>query len=227
MKRFTAIKKNSQTNQVARHAPKILTALHNHFGIERKDIMSAINGDISANERLGKAARTAEIQLQFAPMVAQKVTQIIQGTEAVNQAQAEIINAAKSAALNIQSMQRTAILGEENYSNTQIENNQKFNYDRSNERVRHERTIGLVEMKAYVDAHTKTVDHELRALQINNQVQSKQTAADKTYETAVASKWLESGSQQEINLIEKPNYISNPVNRIKALGQDVRKALGF
>jgi hypothetical protein len=214
-------------NQVTQHSPKILSALQNRFGISQDIVLNAMNGDISAAKTLGEMARIGDIQKQFAPLVSQRVIASIEGTTAVNQAQADIINAAKSNGLTIERLENQAKLGEQSFGNQIEEMKIVYNLSHTNEQQRHMDSKSYVEMKAYVDAHVKNVDQQLKLHGINTSVQAKQLSADKNYESRAAQTWLSSGDGREIDLIERPEYTMSPIGQVRQFAQNIKNALGF
>lgn len=221
-------------NQVASKASGILATLPKHFGLQKSVIDAAMNGDIPAAQSIGERAKTARIQSEFAPLVAQQVVSVIQGVEAVNSAHKQIIDAAKVGSLNIQTMQAGAALSEQNFGHTQAEKAGEYIAARGLETVRHNNALSNIQMKAYIDHHNATMQQHIRQVTdrsrfdtINNNVTQKQIDSDREYNKQAGLKWLETGNRAEVDLVQNPQYASSPINRAKSVLNDIKSALGF
>lgn len=77
-------------NHITPRSRQIQGELKNKFGLRIGRLIAAMTGDVNANKELGEMARQGRMMSEFAPLVAEKATEVIQGTQAFNEAVSKI-----------------------------------------------------------------------------------------------------------------------------------------
>uniref|UniRef100_UPI0008DBED71 hypothetical protein n=1 Tax=Trichormus sp. NMC-1 TaxID=1853259 RepID=UPI0008DBED71 len=187
------------------------------------DFEKIMSGDISTAQKVGELARQGRFNSEFAPKFAQAYVEIMQGTEAYNQAIADILTQAGKSGIAIDKAVGKTTLANTKYGHERKELAQQFLFDKNTENVRHEYQLNYGQMKGYIDAHFTAVDQQTALLEQSNRPEVKQLTADEQRQTKVMNEALSSGDKARYDLIPEKSYNGG----FKAKLLELKAALGF
>lgn len=203
---------------------RLLTqTLDRKFGVTLADFDRAINGDVSAAQKIGELARQGRLSQELAPKLAQAYLEIIGGSEAYNKATADILLQAGKSAIAIDKAGSQVMLSQQKFIHARQELAQQFVLDKNTENTRHNYQMNFTQIKGYVDAHLVGVDQQTAILEQSNRPEVKQIASDETYQTKTMNEALSKGENARYDLIPQKDYRGGIMGKI----QEIRSALGF
>jgi hypothetical protein len=199
-----------KTNHVASAGKVLGQHLSAKFGVSMGDVMSAAFGDTTANQKIGVAAERAAVAKEFAPIVADAVTTIIEGTTAIAQMQEKVLIEAGKGSTEILRAQAAVGLAQKQAINTSQEIAHSRKIATRQEAQRHSHAMTIASLRSYVSGHMTNVRQTQETTQTINIVPNAQVDEDLKHERAEAKKWLQSGRQHEVARLPHANYQNAP-----------------
>jgi hypothetical protein len=210
-------------NHILPKGKRLRQVLNSKFGVSIAEFDKVINGDIQAAQKIGELARQGRLSSELAPKLAQAYIDIINGSEAYNQATADILLQAGKAAINIDKSTGQVMLANSKYAHQRQELAQQFIFDRNAENTRHQYQLNYQEIKGYVDAHLVGIDNQTALLEQTHRPEIKQIAANEQLHNRQLNEALSKGDNARYDLIPQKNYTGG----IKAKLLELKTALGF
>lgn len=201
-------------NHIGKKGIDITPELAKKYGIPYNTIQAAYRGDESANREIGKQANKAEVAVKLAPLVKQRVLQVIAGTNAVNEADTEILKAVKAGTLKIEGNQDAIELANNDLTFKRIEANAKHNNSLKSGKQKHDDTMEALKMSAEIDEVIRLADHEYRMEQLESKVPLLQLNADRQNAIDRNVHYLEQGAESNLDLVPQKEYgTASPVKK--------------
>jgi hypothetical protein len=88
------------------------------------------------------------------------------------------------------------------------------------ENYRHDDAMDVIELQAWVDVQMKEIDAQAQLESISNKPFTAQLKADEDYEKRKIQHILEHGSEQDLKLLPRKQYVTNP---LKKAWQNIRE----
>jgi hypothetical protein len=201
-------------NNVGKWAKNITPELAKKYGIDNATFHKAMMGDENACKQIGQLANEGEYAVKFAPKVAQRMLQIIAGTNAVNQA---VTNVSLATAQGTKQIEANA--GKVQIANTKLVNERKENALKQVAQLellttKHQNNLEAIQMQASIDETTARVDHNYRMKQLDAKLPLQQMRADKEYKEARTEHLLENGNNSRVPLLPKKEYEASFIKRV-------------
>lgn len=222
MKALPQAKSPKLKNHISGRGKVLINQLSNKFGVSLADFEKAVMGDLPAMQKIGELSRKAEFAKEFAPKLRDAYITILEGSEAYNVAIADILKQAGKSTIAIDKAANSVTLANTKYINQRVELAKQFIHDKQVEKVRHEYQINYQQIKGYVQAHLTEVDQQTAILEVENQPEVKQIAANEQYQNRVLNEALK-GDQARYDLIPQKNYLGGFKTRLL----EIKTALGF
>ncbi|WP_071192426.1 hypothetical protein [Trichormus sp. NMC-1] len=210
-------------NHVSRRGQRLGQALSSKFGVSLADFDKIMSGDIATAQKIGELARQGRYAAEFAPKIAQAYKEIMEGSQAYNQAIADILTQAGKSGIAIDKVVGKTTLSNTRYIHERKELAQQFVFDKNAENVRHEYQLNYGQMKGYLDAHFTAVDQQIALLEQSNRPEVKQISADEQRQNKLMNEALASGDNARYDLIPEKKYNGG----FKAKLIELKTALGF
>lgn len=200
-------KKNALKNHISHKARRINSLLQNKFGFSLVDVDKALQGDKTALQAIGEAARQGQIAIELMPLLESACTTIQKGTEQYNRSISNILKQGASSAINIDKAVSQAMLANQKYAHQRTELAGEFASNRTAENQRHNYAINYIQLKAYIDQYLAKVDGNAKLLEQTNRPEIKQFDEDNRYDSAVAKHLLQHGDNARLELLPKREYV--------------------
>jgi hypothetical protein len=200
-------KKNALKNHISHKARRINSLLQNKFGFSLVDVDKALQGDKTALQAIGEAARQGQIAIELMPLLESACTTIQKGTEQYNRSISNILKQGASSAINIDKAVSQAMLANQKYAHQRTELAGEFASNRTAENQRHNYAVNYIQLKAYIDQYLAKVDGNAKLLEQTNRPEIKQFDEDNRYDSAVAKHLLQHGDNARLELLPKREYV--------------------
>jgi hypothetical protein len=201
-------------DHVSTYGKDLKRATNKKFDINPSLIIRAVNGDEKALTEIGDKGKLGE-RLQMAmPLIRENLKAYIEGTKEYNIALADIYKTGGKASLAIDKAGSEVGLANTQYLNTVDEYTAKMLADAKKQGQRHHDALDVIELTAWIDAQTATVNNQAQMEGISNRPMLAQMQADKDYENAKINHLLEHGSDGDLSLIPKKHFTNNPVVKV-------------
>lgn len=223
MKQLPKAESPKLKNHIAPKGKRLRQVLNSKFGVSLDDFDKAVSGDLASAQKIGELARQGRLSQDLAPRLAQDYLEIINGSEAYNQATADILLQAGKSAIAIDKAASQVMIGNTKYSHQRKELAQEFSLAKNAENTRHAYQMNYTEMKGYIDAHLISVDQQAAVLEQSNRPEAKQISADEQLQAKQLNEALDRGENARYDLIPEKNYMGG----IKEKLAQFRTALGF
>ncbi|MBD2667265.1 hypothetical protein [Richelia sinica] len=223
MKALPPAKSMKIKNHITSRGRALNSQLSNKFGITLSDFERAVMGDLSSMQKIGELSRQAGFMKEFAPKLKDAYLTIIEGTETYNLALADILKASGKSSLAIDKAGMQTSLANQKYINQRVELANQFLLDKKTENVRHQYQLNYQEIRGYVNAHLTAIDQQVAVLEVENQPEVRQIAANQQYENRVLNEALSNGEQARYDLIPKKDYRTGFMGKLL----EFKSALGF
>lgn len=223
MKALPPAKNMRIKNHITSRGRALNSQLSNKFGVSLSDFQKAVMGDLSSMQKIGELSRQAGFMKEFAPKLKDAYLTIIEGTETYNLALADILKASGKSSLAIDKAGVQTSLANQKYINQRVELANQFLLDKRAENVRHEYQLNYQQIRGYVNAHLTAIDQQVAVLEVENQPEVKQIAANQQYQTRVLNEALSNGEQARYDLIPKKDYRTGFMGKLL----EFKSALGF
>jgi hypothetical protein len=223
MRQLPSAKVPRLKNHILPKGKLLSQTLDRKFGVTFADFDRAINGDVSAAQKIGEMARQGKLSSELAPKLAQAYIEIINGSEAYNRATADILLQAGKSAIAIDKAGSQVMLGQQKFVHQRQELSQEFVIGKNAENSRHKYQMNYTQIRGYIDAHLVGVDQQTAILEQSNRPEIKQVAADEQYQQRTINEALNKGENARYDLIPEKNYRTGIMGKIA----EIRSALGF
>lgn len=186
------------------------------FHLSQKDLSAAYNGDAAILKDLGVKAQKARELTDLAPKIAKHITDIVDGTVALEQANSAILSSAGKGDLEIKkAIAHTALSGNK-YSNQLKEHAAKFTADTDLEKARHTHAFGYAAVLAQIAANTQKVEQEYQVTDTAQKLNQKQFEHDYVHAQKQNLEYLEKGAIARE--LPKKDFLSGLKSVGRALG---------
>lgn len=200
-------KKFAIKNHVSKKAKRINGLLKGKFGFSLADVNKALQGDKTALQAIGEAARQGQMAIEMMPLLEEACTTIQKGTEQYNRSVSNILKQGASSAIAIDKSVSQAMLANQKYVHQRKELAGEFAAARTAEKQRHQYAINYVQLKSYLDQYLAKVDGDAKLLEQTNRPLIKQIEEDKRFEVAAAKHLIQTGDNQRLDLLPNREYI--------------------
>ena len=209
-------------NHAAPKGRRLQQALKTKFGVTLNDFDKACQGDLASAQKIGEMARQGARYKEFAPKIAELYSDIIEGTEAFNKAQADILQSAGKSAISIDKAAAKTQLANTKYSHERSELALDFHTQKQAENQRHQYSMNMAQVKGYIDAHLVSVDRQVAILEQTQRPEVKQILSDEQQQKREINEALDRGGTARFDLIPEKKYTG-----IKGKLLEMKAALGF
>jgi len=186
------------------------------FQLSEKDLAAAYGGDPATLKTLGTLAEQGRTASELAPKIAQHVSDIIQGTVAIEQANAAVLTASGKGDLEVKKAVATTQLGGAKYANQLREHAAKYTADTELEKNRHAHAFSYAAVLAQIAANTQQVDQQFQTAETAQRLNQKQREFDYNHKKQQSLEYLEKGSQARE--LPRKDFLSGLKNIGHALG---------
>ncbi len=200
-------KKTALKNHISPKSRRINGILKGKFGFSLGDVDKALQGDKTALQAIGEAARQGQIAIELMPLLEEACTTIQKGTEQYNRSILNILKQGASSAINIDKAVSQAMLANQKYAHQRTELAGEFASNRTAENQRHNYAINYIQLKAYIDQYLAKVDGNAKLLEQTNRPEVKQFDEDNRYEMVAAKHLLQQGDNARLDLLPKREYV--------------------
>lgn len=202
-------------NHIGKKAQNITPELAKKYGISYPTIQKAYRGDVKANQEIGKLANKGEIAAKMAPLVQQRVQQIIAGTNAVNESDALILKAVKDGTLKIEQAQDSMELADNDLTFKRIENAQKHQYALQNNLQKHNENVEYLTQNQETTEVIMRADFEYRMQALEAKIPLAQLQADRQNIMDRGVHALQMGENTNFDLVPQKEYgLAAPIRKV-------------
>jgi hypothetical protein len=200
-------------DHVSGYGKNLFKATNKSFGINNALIVRAAMGDEKALTQITDMGKTGERLKMAMPAIKDHLLNYIGGTEEYNKTIAEIYKTGGKSAFNIDKAGSELAIENTKVQNLIDEYTQSITAKLEAESIRHGAEKDMISLQAWVDAQMKEVDTQARFEQTSNRPMMSQMVADEQYETQKINHLLQHGSNSDLSLIPRKNYVKNPVRQ--------------
>lgn len=208
--------KNRQTryvkDHVTRYGRNLQKATEKKFSITNAQILRAAMGDekeLIAIADMGKLGERLQLTL---PQIQAHLQNYIKGTTQYNQTLATIYKEGGNAASQIDKFSGDLSLADLKYLNQQEENELKLSVGFKAEETRFNDSIDMIQLEAWIASQMRQVDNQYKIESTVNKPAISQIQADADYENRKIQALLKDGSNADLSLLPKKQYISNSIS---------------
>lgn len=208
--------------------------LKERFGFGLDDMEEALSGNQEKAKEIGEFGRQGRFAAKYAPKVAQSILDGIEGTLAINEASASLLQAAGKADTKIVKAGNKTLLANQRYAHDKTETNQEYNASKEYETKRHEYATNYIELRSLYDQYFLTVDEDMRLTQQNYRPEIKQIQEVERHSEQLMDHLLQRGEESRVDLIPAKDYLDSdvtslgrPLAALKGVISNVKSALGF
>ncbi|QIR41731.1 hypothetical protein HCG51_34135 (plasmid) [Tolypothrix sp. PCC 7910] len=206
-------------DHVTGYGKDLSRATRNKFDISNQLIVKAALGDEKSLTQIADMGKLGERLILVMPTIKQHLNSYIQGNTQYNQALAEIYREGGKGALAIDKASSDLTLENTKFNNLIEEYKVRLFASLEAEEDRHNSQMDAIELQAWVDTQMKEIDYKVQMENISNKPFVAQLKADEDYETKKIQHILEHGSESDLSLIPRKQYITNPLRK---LWEDIR-----
>ena len=221
-KKLNPAKSPQLKNHAAPKGRRLQQALKSKFGVTLNDFDKACQGDLASAQKIGEMARQGAMYKEFAPKIAELYSDIIEGTQSFNQAQADILQSAGKSAISIDKAAAKTQLANTKYGHERSELALDFHTQKQAENSRHQYAMNMAQIRGFVDAHLVSVDRQVAILEQTQRPEIKQIASDEQQQRREINEALDRGDNARFDLIPDKQYTG-----IKGKLLEMKAALGF
>lgn len=232
-------KKQSDSKVLKNHISSLDTktlqnVLSSRFGVSLQDLEDVVAGNTETAKRIGEFGRQGRFANKYAPKIAQSIVDGIQGTLAMNEATAQVLQAAGKADTAILKHANKTLQANQRYNHDKTEIAQEYAAAKSLEDKRHEYATTYIEMRAFYDEYFLSVDEDSRLEQQGLRPDLKQIKEDQRIQEQEIGHLLEHGENHYLELLPAKDYVETQFNQvggtlstIKGFLSSVKSGLGF
>jgi hypothetical protein len=198
-------------DRVTGYAKNVSRATEENYGINRILIVRAVMGDENAQKQISDMGRTGERLKLAMPLIRQNLINSIEGNTEYNTSMAEILKAGSKGSSQVIKAGSDLTLEDVKYQNLIKEYEVRLFSGLKAENQRHEDSLDVIELQAWIDSQMATVNHQAQMETITNKPLIAQMKEDRAYEDKKTQHLLEYGSDADLSLIPRKNFETNPV----------------
>lgn len=200
-------------DHVTGYGKNVKRATDKKFGVTNQLIIKAAMGDEKSLTQIADMGKAGE-RLQLAlPTIKEHLKNYIQGNTQYNQTLAEIYKEGGKGALAIDKAASDLTLENTKFNNLMEEYKTKLFASLEAESIRHDDQMDLIELQAWVDAQMKDIDANAQFEEVTNKPLLAQLKANEDYENRKIKHILEYGSQKDLSLLPRKQYVTNPLRK--------------
>jgi hypothetical protein len=200
-------------DHVSGYGKNLRRATNQKFGISNQLIVKAAMGDEKSLTQIADMGKLGERLSLAMPTIKEHLKNYIQGTTEYNQALFEVYRDGGKGALAIDKTVADLTLENTKFNNLLDEYKEKLSLGLQAEHDRHIAQMGTIKLQAWVDAQMKEIDVQAQLEGISNKPYVAQLKANEDYENKKIQHILEYGSQKNLSLIPRKEYVTNPVKK--------------
>jgi hypothetical protein len=201
-------------DHVSTYGKSIKKATVSKFGINNVLIIRAVNGDEKALKEIGDMGKLGERLVLAMPLIRENLKSYIEGTTEYNTALADIYKSGSKGAIAIDKAGGDVSLENTRYNNLVEEYKTKLFAQLEAENQRHDDSMDVIELQAWIDTQMATVNAKANLESISNKPFLAQMKADADYANKKLQHLLEHGSDSDLSLIPKKHFSTNPLVRL-------------
>jgi hypothetical protein len=201
-------------DHVSTYDKQIKKATAVKFGINNALIIRAVNGDEKALKEIGDMGKLGERLVLAMPLIRENLKSYIEGTTEYNTALADIYKSGSKGAIAIDKAGGDVSLENTRYNNLVEEYKTKLFAQLEAENQRHDDSMDVIELQAWIDTQMATVNAKANLESISNKPFLAQMKADADYANKKLQHLLEHGSDSDLSLIPKKHFSTNPLVRL-------------
>jgi len=198
-------------DHVSTYGESIKKATANKFGINKSLIIRAVNGDEKALREIGDMGNIGQKLISTMPLIQKNLKTYIEGTTEYNTTLADIYKSGSKGAQAIDKAGSDVTLEDTRYSNLMEEYKTKLFAQLESEKQRHDDSMDMIELQAWIDTQMATVNAQASMESISNKPFLAQIKADQDYENKKVKHLLEHGSEADLSLLPQKHFTSNPI----------------
>lgn len=201
-------------DHVTGYGKNVSRATRDKFGISNQLIVRAALGDEKSLTQIADMGKLGE-RLQMAlPTIKDHLKNYIQGNTQYNQVLSELYREGGKGALVIDKASGDLTLENTRFNNLLEEYKERLFISLEAEEDRHLDQMDTIKLQAWVDSQMKEIDYKVQMENISNKPYIAQLKADEDYEDKKIQHILEHGSESDLSLIPRKQYITNPLSRM-------------
>jgi hypothetical protein len=208
-------------DHVTGYGKNISRATKDKFGISNQLIVQAALGNEKALTQISDMGKLGERLALVMPTIKEHLNSYIQGNTQYNQALAEIYREGGKGALAIDKASSDVTLENTKFNNLIDEYKTRLFASLEAEEDRHIDQMEVIRLQAWVDSQMKEIDHKSQMQTVSNKPFVAQLKADEDYENRKIQHILEHGSESDLSLIPRKQYINNPLRKMWQFVQDL------
>ncbi|MBD0263126.1 MAG: hypothetical protein ICV78_10485 [Tolypothrix sp. Co-bin9] len=201
-------------DHVTGYGKDVSRATNQKFGISNKLIVRAALGDEKSLTQIADMGKVGERLTLAMPAIKEHLKTYIQGNTEYNQSLAEIYKEGGKGALAIDKAASDLTVENTRFNNLLEEYKEKLFASLEAENIRHDNQMDVIQLQAWVDGQMKTVEAQVQLEGLSNKPFLAQMKADEDYENKRIQHILEHGSQKDLDLIPRKQYITNPFKKV-------------
>lgn len=198
-------------DRVTGYAKTVSRATEENFDVSKVLIVKAVMGDENAQKQISDMGRTGERLKLAMPYIRQHLINSIEGNTEYNTSMAEILKAGSKGSLQINKAGSDLTLEDVKYQNLIEEYKVRLFSGLKAENQRHEDSLDVIELQAWIDSQITTVNYQAQMETISNKPLIAQMKEDRAYEDKKTQHLLEYGSDSDLSLLPRKNFATNPV----------------
>lgn len=200
-------------DHVTGYGKNLSRATKDKFGVSNQLIVKAAMGDEKALTQIADMGKLGERMVMVMPKIKDHLTAYIEGTTQYNQSLTEIYKQGGKGSLTINKSQSDLTLENTKFNNFLEEYKARLFASLGAEDNRHTDQMEIIQLQAWVDTQMKEVDHKVQMKTISNRPYVAQMKADDDYEDRKIQHILEYGSDKNLSLLPRKQYVTNPIQR--------------
>jgi hypothetical protein len=198
-------------DHVSTYGKNVKQATDQKFGINNALIVRAVNGDEDALKQIRDYGKTGERLALAIPAIRDNLKAYIDGITEYNTSLADIYKTGGKGAVAIDKAGGELSLEDTRFLNLTEEYKTKLFAQLEAEYQRHDDSMDVIELSAWVDKLMRTVEVQANLESISNKSFLAQMKADQDFETKKIKHLLEHGSESDLSLIPQKHYTTNPI----------------
>lgn len=208
--------------------------LSERFGVSIDSLEKVLSGDKKVAKQLGEYGRIGRFASKYAPKVTQSILDGIEGTVAINEATAKVLQAAGKGDTKIRKDGSKTLLANQRYNHDKAEISQDYDAARKLEATRHDYAVTYIELRSYYDEYFLSIDEDARLVEQGYRPELKQVHEDQRMFEKEMDHLLQYGNQGHFELMPGRDYLETEFREvggakdtIKGFLSSVKSALGF
>ena len=201
-------------DHVTGYGKDVRRATRDKFGISNQLIVKAALGDEKSLTQIADMGKLGERLQMSLPTIKDHLKNYIQGNTQYNQTLSELYKEGGKGALAIDKAASDLTLENTKFNNLLEEYKERLFISLEAEEDRHLDQMDTIKLQAWVDSQMKEIDYKVQMENISNKPYIAQLKADEDYENKKIQHILQNGSESDLTLIPRKQYITNPLSRM-------------